>query len=122
MDISRQIQDGSLSTSKPETRLQDASAPNLPVTHPMNLISQRFVDKNGGTEAEVISRITHIVEFLRANPMLGKPQDGVDLPGPDKVILEEVEVKGGDPIRVNWTVPDINTARLILPGVIKAAA
>jgi hypothetical protein len=119
LDIARQIQDGSLTTDKPETRLSDASAPNLPHTHPMNLISQRFVERNGGNEEAVMSRIRAIVKFLEANPTLGKPTDGVDLPGPEKVFLEQVSVEGGEPITVNWTVPDLNTARLILPPLVK---
>jgi hypothetical protein len=119
LDISEQINSGELSTDKPETRLSDACAPNLPPTHPMNFISQRFAEKNGGSEEIVLGRIKRVVDFLKANPLLGKPQDGVDLPGPDKVILEDIEVKGGEPIRVNWTVPDINTARLILPPIVK---
>lgn len=119
LDISLAIACGEMSVEKAETRLSDASAPNLPATHPMNLISQRFVEKNGGTEEIVLGRIQAVVAFLKANPMLGKPSDGEDSPAHDKVILDEIEVKGGDAIRLNWTVPDINTARLILPPVVK---
>ncbi len=121
LDISLQIAMGDLSVDKPETRLADASAPNLASTHPMNLISQRFVDKNGGTEEKVLERIADICQWLKENPMAGKIQEGQDDPGPEKVVLEEIEIKGKPNIRVMWTNPDINTARLILPSVIKEA-
>ena len=119
LDISSQIAKGEVSIDKPTTRLQDASAPNLPPTHPMNLVSQRFVDKNGGTEEAVLARITAIVKHLNANPMLGRVQDGESDPGPTKVTLSEIDLGGGEIIHVNWTNPDIRTARLILPEVLK---
>lgn len=76
------------------SRLAEASAPNLKKTHPLNLVSQRFADENGG-EARVLARIKDILDWLRDHPRSDE----------NPVAYEQLD----------WDVPATNTARAILP-------
>lgn len=77
-----------------ESKLADASAPNLKKTHPLNLVSQRFAEENGG-EDRVLNRIKDALGWLRDHPRSDE---------------NPIAYEGMD-----WDVPTTNLARTILP-------
>jgi hypothetical protein len=75
-----------------ESRLSNASAPNLKKTH--NLVSQRFSGDNGG-EAKVLSMVREIHAWLLSHPRSDDSPVAYD--------------------RLDWDVPTTNLARVLLP-------
>lgn len=77
-----------------ESKLADVSAPNLKPTHPHNLVSQRFAERNGG-EAKVLAAIREIHQWLLSHPRSDE----------SPVAYEKLD----------WDVPTTNLARVLIP-------
>jgi hypothetical protein len=80
-----------------ESKLADASAPNLKKTHPHNLVSQRFSAENGG-EAKVLAMIREIHNWLLNHPRSDDSPVAYD--------------------KFDWDVPTTNLARVLLPSYV----
>lgn len=77
--------------------LADCWAPNLPRTHPYNLVSQQQGD---------LTKVSRIKRFLDANPT---PEND---PAP---LIVKINRDFAD-LNLNWDLPTINLARAILPA------
>lgn len=76
------------------SRLSDASAPNLKHTHPHNLVSQRFAERNGGEE-KVLAEINRINKWLLSHPHSDDSPPTYDA--------------------LDWDVPTTKLARVLMP-------
>lgn len=81
-----------------ESILADVCAPNLKKTHPLNLVSQRFKDDNGG-ETKVLNRIKETIDWLRDHPRSDE----------NPIAYEKLD----------WDVPTTNLARTVLPNYLQ---
>lgn len=93
-----QIESGEVSTAKPtESPLADCCAPNLPRTHPHNLVSQRFGDVN---------RVKRINDWFAKNPAPVQRDDEPQYVDRVRTMFPEL----------GWDMPTINVARVIFPA------
>lgn len=94
--VRRRVKAGELKTT-PVTgpQLADCWCPNIPRTHPYNLVSQQQGD---------LSKVNRIKRFLDVNPT---PEND---PAP---LVAKVNREFGD---LNWDLPTINLARTIFPS------
>ena len=107
--IRRRVKSGELKPKEPDgPQLADCCAPNLPRTHPHNLVARQFTDrKTGAVIAGDIARVNRIKQWLDRNPT---PETNPD---------ELVHRLGREFPDLNWTLVEINTARAIFPAYAK---
>lgn len=94
LSVRTRVRDGE-SPSMDESKLSDASAPNLKPTHPHNLVSRRFAASHNGGEQRVMAMIREIHAWLIAHPRSDESQVAYE--------------------KLDWDVPTTNLARVILP-------
>lgn len=81
-----------------DSKLSEASAPNLKPTHPHNLVSRRFAASHHGGEAKVLAMLREINAWLQAHPRSDEAQVAYD--------------------KLDWDVPTTNLARVLLPNYV----
>lgn len=108
MDAAKLLRDGDPKQLAPSAfdALSDASAPNLKPTHPLNLVSKRFAEKNTKKTGEAaanaaINRVSEIYAKLQAHPTAETTS----------------EIDGLDGLE--WDKATVNTARAIFPAFAK---
>ena len=99
------INRGVIKTAKPgQLVLADCCAPNLPRTHPHNLVAQLHTDRQGTQTPGDPNKINRIGKFLNDNPT---PESN-----PDELIVK-LNRQFPD---LGWDLPTINVARAIFPA------
>jgi hypothetical protein len=99
LSIREKVKSGGIAATASESKLSEVSAPNLKPTHPHNLVSQRFADKNGG-EAKVLSMLREIHNWLLQHPSTTDNPIAYSDRG------------------IDWDVPTTNLARVLLPNYV----
>lgn len=100
LDAQKRVQAGELDVAEPKgPQLANCCAPNLPETHPHNLISQRFGD---------LLRVATIKKWLDVNPTPASD--------PNELVTRfNKQFRGMD-----WDLPTINTARTVFPHYVES--
>lgn len=94
-------------TDTPEGKQFDGCfAPNLPPTHPVNLVSEKFGDQQ---------KINRVAQFLRENPTVSTEEEQERLVSRLKQKFPDLMTLDHNRSIVPWDLPTINTARVILP-------
>lgn len=101
--IRERVKSGDTAVLK-QSRLADAAAPNLKPNHPLNLVSQRYCEANGG-EAKVLATVAKILAWLASHPASDE----------NPIALDQID-RFDPSTRFDWDVPATNLARTILPA------
>ena len=106
------IKSGELTPRPPEgPQLAECCAPNLPKTHPHNLVARVWQDRQGGSPVPGdLGRVNRILGWLQKNPA---PPPGSDVSPSEQVnrINREFDLP--------WTETELNLARAIFPAYAK---
>lgn len=96
-------------------QLADCCAPNLPKTHPHNLVAKVWQDRKGGNPVPGdLNKVAKLHAWLVRNP---QPT------GEDAVTLAKEQVAAiNREFDLGWEVAELNTARAIFPAYCKAGA
>ena len=101
--VRKKVRSGEVKAKGPTgPQLSDCCAPNLPRSHPINLVAQTFTDRKGSQVPCDLAKINRIAKFLAVNPTPEKD--------PDELV---VKLNREFP-ELGWTLPEINTARAIM--------
>jgi len=104
--VREQVRAGALTPAGPEgLQLDSACSPNLPPTHPYNLVAKVHTDRKTGVQTPGdLGRVAKIKAWLDKNPT---PENN-----PDELVSRLNRQFHG----LGWDLPTINTARAILPA------
>lgn len=104
--VRRRVRAGELKSQAPTgPQLADCCAPNLPRTHPLNLVAAQYTDRRTGmTVAGDLAKVNRIKVWLDRNPTPEK--DAEELPG--RLAKEFPDL--------NWDLPTLNVARAVFPA------
>jgi hypothetical protein len=101
--VRSKIQNGTVKAAIPEgPQLAEVCAPNLPKTHPINLVSQRFGD---------LKKVNRIQAYLANNKASPNSEDS-ELELLERVRREFVECE-------KWGKEELSTARVVFPAYTK---
>jgi hypothetical protein len=99
------MKSGTLKTVDKSPLMADCSAPNLPRTHPLNLIAQTYTDRRTGKQYPGdLAKAKAIVAWLSKNMT------------PNVNPEELAEKMASDFPDLRWDLPTINVARAVLPA------
>ena len=108
LDVRARVHAGELATKEPTgPQLADCCAPNLPKTHPINLVAAAHTDRKGTAHAGDLSRVAKINKFLNENPT------------PEKEPDELVDKFARTFPDLGWDLAQIATARQTFPAYCK---
>lgn len=100
--VRKKVRAGELKPTKEEgPQLAESCAPNLPRTHPINLVARVHIDRKGVETPGNLDKIRRIKDWLDKNPT---PEDD-----PERLVHQF----GREFHDLGWDLPKINTARAI---------
>lgn len=92
---------------KEDSPLSPACAPNLPKTHPINLVAKQHTDRRGVKTAGDLTKVREIHSWLSTHLKPDTDQDE---------FLAEFSAAFPN---LNWDMPTVNVARAIFPDYVK---
>lgn len=103
--VRAKVQSGELTPAEPEgPQLADCCCPNLPRTHPYNLVARLHTDRKGVETPGDLGKVNRVKKWLDKNPT---PETD-----PENLVAR----LNREFPELGWDLPTINTARTILPS------
>lgn len=105
LSVRDKVHTGELTPAGPEgPQLADCCCPNMPRTHPYNLVAKLHTDRKGVETLGDLGKVNRIKKWLDKNPT------------PESDPENLVSRLNREFPELGWDLPTINTARAILPA------
>ena len=110
LDVQERIRAGELTVAEPEgPQLANCCCPNLPRSHPHNLVARLHTDRQGVETPGDLAKVNRIKKWLDKNPT---PEDEDE----QRAFLNRFKREFSD---LGWDVAQVGVARAVFPGYVK---